>query len=275
MDPREIEALAKRLGENATDTEALNAAYAHGQSDPRGYAVFLEKAGAASVDPASGAHWYCEAANVWTTSLNDAHRAERALVHAVDTDPLSHNAVTRLVELHTEKGNLKGVAALHQRRTKNLERLVVERPELAPALAEVYCELARVFSEDLQLADKALDAYKKAASHNPDDPYAIYQARELLKSASRWKEALPYFQAERALIAGDPARLAALFADEAEVCRQAGETEALVTALRGARSVDSSDDPGLKQQLAAVILEQKQAGAVVTEEDVSEATALL
>ncbi len=274
MDPREIEALAKRLGENATDTEALNAAYAHGQSDPRGYAVFLEKAGAASVDPASGAHWYCEAANVWTTSLNDAHRAERALVHAVDTDPLSHNAVTRLVDLHTEKGNLKAVAALHQRRTKNLERLVVERPELAPALAEVYCELARVFSEDLQLADKALDAYKKAASHNPQDPYAIYQARELLKSASRWKEALPYFAAERALIAEDPARLASLYADEAEVCRQAGDTEALVVALRGARSVDRSDDPGLKQQLAAVILEQKQAGVVVAEEDVTEAIAL-
>src|SRR5690606_13055799 len=79
MDPRQLEALAKRLAENANDTDALNTAYAHGQTDPRGYAVFLEKTGAAALDPATGAHWYCEAATVWTASLSDVHRAERAL----------------------------------------------------------------------------------------------------------------------------------------------------------------------------------------------------
>ncbi len=274
MDPRELEALAQRLGENANDTEALNAAYAHGQQDPRGYAVFLEKAGANSRDPSMGAHWYCEAATVWTASLNDAHRAERALVKAVDTDPLHPTALERLVALHAEKGNTKGIAGLHQRRAKVLEKQVESRPELAPHLAAVYAELARVFNDELSLPDRAVEAYRKAAEFNPEDAYSIYQARELLKAAGRFKEALPYFAAEQALIQGDPERQAQLYADEAEVCRQAGDTEGLIAALRGARRVDTSDDPGLKQQLGATILELVQSGKKRPAEDIQEATAL-
>jgi len=273
MDPRELEALAKRLGENANDTEALNAAYAHGQADPRGYAVFLEKAGASSVEPASGAHWYCEAANVWTASLNDAHRAERALVHGVDKDPLHAGATERLVEIYREKSNAKGIATLHQRRAKNVERQLAERPDLAAQLAEIYSELARVFTDELSLTDKALDAYRKAAQHNPADAYAIYQARELLKGAGRFKEAIPYFAQEQALIEGDVERQSALYADEAEVCRQAKDTVALLSALRGALAVNP-EDPTAKQQLAATILEQKQSGVSVAEELIEEATGL-
>ncbi len=274
MDPRELEALAKRLGDNANDTEALNAAYAHGQQDPRGYAVFLEKAAANSVEPAMGAHWYCEAATVWTASLNDAHRAERALVKAVDTNPLHPGAVERLVALHAEQGNTKGIAGLHQRRTKVLERQLESRPDLAPHLAAVYAELARVFNDELKLPDRAVEAYRKAAEFNPQDAYSIYQARELLKAAGRFKEAIPYFAAEQALIAGDAERQSQLYADEAEVCRQAGDTEGLIEALRGARRVDPHDDPGLKQQLGAAILEQVQAGKKRPQEDLDEASAL-
>ncbi len=274
MDPRELEALAKRLGENANDTEALNAAYAHGQQDPRGYAVFLEKAGGASVDAASGAHWFCEAATVWTTSLNDAHRAERALVRAIDKDPLHSGATERLVAAYNEKSNSKGVAALHARRAKSVETRLAEQPELKAQVAEIYSELARVFTEELQLPDKALESYKKAAKANPEDAYAIYQARELLKGAERWKEALPYFAAEQALVQDDHERRAALYADEIEVCRQAGATNQLIDALRGARAVDTTDDAGIKQQLAATILELVQEGKSRPPEDIVEATAL-
>lgn len=274
MDPRELEVLAKRLGENANDTEALNAAYAHGQQDPRGYAVFLEKAGAYSGDPSMGAHWFCEAATVWTASLNDAHRAERALVKAVDTDPLHPTALERLVAFHFEAGNTKGIAGLHQRRAKILEKEIPSRPDLAPHLAAIYAELARVLNDDLKLPERAVEAYRKAAEYNPEDAYSIYQARELLKAAGRFKEALPYFAAEQALIPNDPERRAQLYSDEAEVCRQAGDTEGLISALRGARSVDATDDPGLKQQLAATILELVQAGRKRPPEDLEEATRL-
>ena len=33
-------------------------------------------------DPSLASHWYTEAANVWVTSLADAHQAARALMNA-------------------------------------------------------------------------------------------------------------------------------------------------------------------------------------------------
>lgn len=271
MDPRLLETLAKRLGENANDTEALNAAYEHGQTDPRGYAVFLEKAGAASLDPTSGAHWYCEAANVWTASLSDNHRAERALVRAVEKDPLQPTANDRLVELYRAKGDIKAIAALQQRRAKSSEPSARETPEFAPHVAAIYAELARLFSEELGQPDKAIESYRKAASVYPGDAYSIYQARELLKGAGRLKEALPYFAMEQALIQGDPERQAALYADEAEVCRGLGDTDGLLRALQGARAV-SKDDPGLKQQFGSTVLELVQAGVARPSEEIAEGT---
>src|SRR5688572_2798189 len=134
MDPRLLETLAKRLGENPNDTEALNVAYEQGQTDPRSYAVFLEKAGAASVDPVYAAHWLNEAATVWSVSLGDQHRAARTLMAAVDKDPTAAAASDRLLEMYREKGDHKSVAALFDRRTKHLEKLVTTQPELQAPL---------------------------------------------------------------------------------------------------------------------------------------------
>ena len=274
MDPRELEALARRLGENPNDTEALNAAYAHGQQDPRSYAVFLERAGAQSLDAPTGAHWFCEAATVWTASLGDAHRAERALMHAADRDPLHEGATTRLIQLYEEKGNTKAIASLQQRRAKNVEKRLEEEPDLASQLGAIYGDLARLYTEELNQPDRAIDAFKKAAQYNPTDAYAIYQARELLKGAGRLREALPFFQAEQKLIAGDAERQVTLYQDEAEVCRQLGDNAALLVALKGARSLDLTDDPNLKQQLASTVLQLKQSGHDLPQEDIDDAALL-
>jgi len=273
MDPRLLETLAKRLGENPNDTEALNVAYEQGQSDPRSYAVFLEKAGAASIDPVFAAHWLNEAATVWSVSLGDQHRAARTLMTAVDRDPTSSAAADRLVEMYREKGDHKSVAALFDRRTKHLEKLVAGQPELALPLAQVFSDLAQLYQGELGQPDRAIAAYQRAARYNPADAYSIYQVRELLKAAQRFKEALPYFQAEQALIAGDAERQLALYFDEAEVARQLGDAAAQARALRGARSIDAAD-PTLMQQLATVVLEQIQAGRSVPPEDRQEAGAL-
>jgi len=274
MDPRQLEALAHRLADNANDTEALNAAYAYGQTDPRAYATFLEKTAAATPDGATGAHWYCESANVWLTSLSDAHRAERALSKAIERDPLHVGALERLVGLYREKSNTKAVLTLHQRRAKTLEKLQEEQPEFGPHLAEVHSEIGRIYLEELSQPDKAVIAYQKAVQCNPEDVYAIYQARELLKTQNRFKETLPLFDAEIRLVSGDPERQMALYVDQIAVCRELGDTQELKRALRGARAVDSSDDPGLKQQLAAAVLEEVQSGANVPAADRTEAEEL-
>ncbi len=273
MDPRQLDALAQRLAQNPQDSEALNAAYQHGQTDPRGYAVFLEKVAAASTDPLYAAHWFSEAANVWTTSLNDAHRAARVLMSAVEKDPTNENASERLTQLYREKGDTKGIAGLLERRVKAISQLSGSRPELRADVARVAAELGRVFLEELRQNDKALSAFRTAAEFNKDDVYSIYQVRELLKTASKWADAIPYFEAEQRLIQGDSERQLALYQDEAEVCRKAGNVDAAVRALRAARDVDAGD-PGLKQQLATVVLEQLQAKKAVSPQDRAEATQL-
>src|SRR5881394_3318803 len=98
MDASEIDVLVQRLVANPHDQEAL--AYAHnaGNADPKSYAVFLEKVGNATPDPGYASHWLSEAANVWSITLGDAHRAARVLMQAVDKDPTQETAAERLAQ---------------------------------------------------------------------------------------------------------------------------------------------------------------------------------
>ena len=273
MDPRQLDALAQRLAQNPQDTEALNAAYQHGQTDPRGYAVFLEKVAAASTDPLYAAHWFSEAANVWTASLSDAPRAARSLMSAVDRDPTNEGAAERLSQLYRDKGDVKGVVGLLERRVKALLQLTGTRPELRGEVARLSTELGRVWLEELRQNDKAVAAFRVAVENNREDIYAIYQLRELLKAAGKWSEAIPYFEAEQRLIRGDTERRLALYQDEAEACRAAGDLGAAARALRTARGVDAAD-PGLKQQLAANVLERIQTKKSVAVSEPAEAAQL-
>ncbi|HVZ33999.1 MAG TPA: hypothetical protein VG963_16345, partial [Polyangiaceae bacterium] len=82
--------------------------------------------------------------------------------------------------------------------------------------------------------------------------------RELLKAAGRYGEAIPYFEMERVLTA-DPARRLALYADEADVCKAAGEEELAANALRHALALEP-ENAGLRQQLGTVVLELIRSG---------------
>ena len=106
MDPRETEALVQRLVQNPHDQDAITQAHHAGQSDPKAYALLLEKVGTATSDPAFACHWLTESANVWTTTLGDAHRAARALMIAIDRDPTQPTPAERLAELYREKGEI-------------------------------------------------------------------------------------------------------------------------------------------------------------------------
>ncbi len=60
-----MEALVQRLVHNPHDQEAIRYAHHAGQSDPRSYAMLLEKVGTATQDPTFACHWLTEAAQVW------------------------------------------------------------------------------------------------------------------------------------------------------------------------------------------------------------------
>src|SRR5690348_8376398 len=140
MDPSEIEALVARLVQNPHDEEALSYAHQAGAADPRGYATLLERVGNETGDPAYASHWLSEAANVWLTTLGDAHRAARTLMDAINKDPTQQVAADRLAQLYRDKGDVKALAALLDRRSKALDRKSTRLNSSHPSISyAVFC----------------------------------------------------------------------------------------------------------------------------------------
>ncbi len=264
MDPREIDALVQRLVQDPHDQDAILHAHSAGQQDPRAYAMLLEKVGTATVDPALASHWLTEAANVWVLSLNDAHRAARALMIAIDRDPTQGTPAERLGELYREKGDMKALAALLERRAKALAPLAQRDASIRLQVAGIHEELGRLCAEPpLSNAAKAVENYRRALDYDPGSQYAIYSLREVYKSAGQFADALPYYAMEQSLV-DDPERKVALYADEAEARNQVGDANGAFEALDNARRLDPND-PSLKQQLGTLVLERVRGGQPVDE----------
>jgi hypothetical protein len=258
MDPRETEALVRRLVQNPHDQDAITKAHHAGLSDPKSYALLLEKVGTATSDPAFACHWLTESANVWTTTLGDAHRAARALMIAIDRDPTQATPAERLAQLYRDKGDTKALVALLERRAKALAVVAQQDPSLRPQVSAIHEELGQLWvAPPLSQPKKAIDSYKRAVEFDETSQFSIYSVRELLKAENRLEEAIPYFQLEQRLVT-DRDRQIALYQDEGDVRKQAGDFAGSAQALRSARKLDGGADASLKQQLATVILERVQ-----------------
>jgi tetratricopeptide (TPR) repeat protein len=274
MDPSEIEALVARLVANPHDEEALAYAHQAGGADPRGYATMLERVGNETADPAYASHWLSEAANVWLTALGDAHRAARTLMDAINKDPTQQVAADRLAQLYRDKGDIKALAALLDRRAKALAPMLGQNPELRGPLSAMHEELGRLWTEPpLSQPRKAIENYKRAAELDPQNALAIFQARELLKAQGAWDEAYPLYEAELS-IEGDPSRRLALLRDEATTRRQGGDLAGATRALNRARELDPQD-PGIQQELASCVLDRVAAGEAVSASERATACELL
>lgn len=259
-----MDALVQRLVQNPHDQDAILHAHSAGQQDPRAYAMLLEKVGTATADPALASHWLTEAANVWILSLNDAHRAARALMIAIDRDPAQPTPAERLAELYREKGDTKALAALLERRAKALSPLSQRDPALRAQVAGIHEELGRLWADPpLSNLGKAIENYRRALDYDPSSQYAIYSIREAHKAAGQIAEAIPYYAMEQQLI-DDPERKVSLYADEAEARKAIGDFPGALQSLENARQVDDAD-PALKQQLGTMILERVREGGSVDE----------
>ncbi|HQP37981.1 MAG TPA: hypothetical protein PLI95_22515, partial [Polyangiaceae bacterium] len=262
MDPREVDTLVQRLVANPHDQEALAYAHQAGATDPRSYATLLERVGRETQDPAYASHWLSEAANVWSTTLGDAHHAAEVLLLAVVKDPTQDLASDRLGQLYREKGDIKGLVALLEKRAKLLAPLAGSNPDTALKVASMHEELGTLWAEPpLSQPKRAIEHFRRAFETDPRSQFAIYSARELLKAAQQYDEALPLFEMEHALVA-EPERKVALYRDEAGVRRATGDLAGATEVLRAARSY-APEDYQLIQEEAAVILERAQGGQSV------------
>ncbi|MFO0592054.1 MAG: hypothetical protein U0441_31205 [Polyangiaceae bacterium] len=258
---------------NPHDEEALNYAHRAGTQDPRSYAMLLERVGTATPDPAYAAHWLSEAANVWSTTIGDAHHAARTLMIAIEKDPTQRTAAERLAQLYRDKQDQKALVALLERLVKSLTPMIHERPDVREQLLGLHEELGRLWSEPpLSRPDRAFENWRRLVELDPRQPYAVYAAREFLKANAQYAEAVPYFALEQALV-DDPARKIALFRDEAEVRRRAGDLAGATQALRSARG-QQPDDVGLMQEVGSLIVERIEAGELVPPNERDEAANL-
>ncbi len=274
MDRAETDRLIVRLVKNPHDETALEMAHRGGESDPEGYAALLERVASETRDAPYAAHWFTEAAEVWLTALTDPHRAARLLMSAIDKDPTSESAADKLAGLYREKGDLRALVALLDRRARALGPLIVHQPELRSELAGMHEELGRLWSEaPLSQPKKAIEHYRKAMDLDPSSAYAIYNLRELYKQGQDWLSAIPLYAAELVL-ESDPARRVGLYRDEAATCKRAGDLKGATRALVHAREIDA-DDHALQQEYASSVLERLQAGENVTGEERDYAASLL
>ncbi len=274
MDQVSLDALVVRLVNDPHDGEALAEAYEIGTLDPKRYAEFLEAVAGKSAEGAIASHWYTEAASVWSTSLDDAPAAARALMKAVDRDPTQDTASDRLAEMYREKGDVKALCALLERRAKALDPLAAGDPALRPMAAAIHRELGRLWREaPLAQQPKAIENYRRAIEFNDQSLSTISTLRELYRADNRARDALPYYEKEQRLLS-DPERKVALYLEEAEVRREMGELPAAAQALREARSIEGGTDASLKQQLGAIILERVQLEQPVSVTERAEAVQL-
>ncbi|HEX8796380.1 MAG TPA: hypothetical protein VF765_35760, partial [Polyangiaceae bacterium] len=258
MDPSQIDALVQRLVANPHDEEALAYAHQAGGQDPKSYALLLERVGAETRDPAYASHWLSEAANVWSTTLGDAHRAARVLMQAIDRDPTQRTASDRLAQLYRDKGDVKALVALLERRAKALAPLAPQSADIRAELAAMHEELGRLWSESLQQPKKAVENFRRSIDLEPGSAYAIYGAREIYKSLGQWDDAIQMYEAELA-IERDPQRQLALLRDEAATRRAAGDLPGATRALARARQLDDQD-AGLQQEFGSLIVERLTSG---------------
>jgi tetratricopeptide (TPR) repeat protein len=181
MESGQVEGIVQRLVDNPHDEEALSTAHEAGTADPKTYALLLERVGTETRDPAYASHWLSEAANVWSTTLGDAHRAARVLMQAIERDPTQRTAADRLAQLYREKSDFKALVALLERRAKALTPIAQQNPEIRAELAAMHEELGRLWNDGLQQPKKAIENFRRSVELEPSAAYTMQFATALIE----------------------------------------------------------------------------------------------
>jgi tetratricopeptide (TPR) repeat protein len=119
---------------------------------------------------------------------------------AVDQDPTQQVAANRLAQLYRDKGDVKALVAMLDRRARLLTPLLSQNGEIRPVVAGLHEELGKLWSEPpLLQPKKAIENYRRAIELDPESAFAIYSVRELYKSLGQWDDAASMYALELAL----------------------------------------------------------------------------
>ena len=200
--------------------------------------------------PQFACHWLTEAANVWSTTLGDAHRAARALMIAIDRDPTQATPADRLAELYREKGDTKALVALARATRQGAHAARAARARAARTTRDLArrarSALAKSAARSAQESDRELQARGRVRRRESildlRDPRAVQGAGSVERGRALTS------RLEQALVT-DPERKIALYQDEGDVRKNALDFAGSAHAYRRARELEGGQDATLKQQL--------------------------
>jgi tetratricopeptide (TPR) repeat protein len=186
-----------------------------------------------------------ELAALYTERLQRPHDAIDAFERLRQLAPADIAVLEKLADLYGAVG----------RWSKVIETLarVGEIAEGSEEARRALHAIARIYSTELELPDRAIDSFSQLVATWPDDAAAWAALDALYAGNARWDE-LSEVLRRRAALARDPAERAQLLARRAQVLLDwLNAPEEAAAALRHARTV-SPDDPALADLLVAALV---------------------
>ncbi len=198
-----------------------------------------------------------ELAAIYTERIQRPHDAidalERLRLHAPDDTGL----LFRLAGLYGSVGRWSKVV-------ETLAR-VGEVAEGSPEARDALRRIAAIYEKELELPERALDAYRQIVQTWPDDTDAWTTLDRLHQASGRWSDLADVLR-RRAALEREPAARAALLARRAAVLMDhLDSAEEAAATLRHARTV-APDDPALAEQLVAALVRagrEREAAAIL------------
>jgi tetratricopeptide (TPR) repeat protein len=208
-----------------------------------------------------------ELAQIYTDKLNRPHDAIDALERMRQIAPGDTAVLVQLANLYGSVG----------RWSKVIETLgrVGEIAEGTPEARDALRAIARIYENELELPERAIDSYSHLLAIWPDDSEAWTALDALYAGSARWAELADVLR-RRAALERDPGVRAQLLSRRAQVLIDwLGAPEEAAAALRHARTI-APDDAALADQLIAALVKtgrDREAAAILEGRIAAHATA--
>ncbi|HSK05503.1 MAG TPA: tetratricopeptide repeat protein, partial [Kofleriaceae bacterium] len=196
-----------------------------------------------------------ELAAIYTERLQRPHDAIDAFERLRALAPADTGVIVQLADIYASVGRWSKVI-------ETLSR-VGEVAEGSPEAQGALRSIARIYRDELELPERAIDAYNELLATWPDDEEALAALDALYAESARWAE-LGDLLRRRAALTRDPAERAQLLARRAQVLLDQSPEEA-AAALRHARTI-APEDAGLADQLVTALVKagrEREAAAIL------------
>jgi Tfp pilus assembly protein PilF len=198
-----------------------------------------------------------ELATIYTESLSRPHDAIDALERLRHLVPGTASVLRDLGDLYARVGRWSKVIEVHGR--------ICDIADGTPEARESLRRIAHIYQEELELPERAMDAYAQLVATWPDDEAAWAAVDALYDAHARWAD-LSEVLRRRANLTRDPRERAVLLTRRARVLMDwLGAPEEAAAVLRHARTL-APDEPALADALVAALVKsgrEREAAAVL------------